>query len=191
LRRTIPNGSSALVAKIAELKQSLERESRTVDQLRSELSEVGQELKSKAVLTIDDFLPRTSWVSSELDNSQITKVIASPALQPPSRLQHISHTINAHFTKLVQARDRRLDESYTENEAISSAANDFLVSLSENTLPAKRLAVCRNSLLQNHLNLMDESFLNFVFGSLASVFIQLIVCGSSVSRAGLRDSAAP
>jgi hypothetical protein len=42
----------------------------------------------------------------------------------------MNQTIHSYFAKILQARDRALDESYTENQSLIATVNEFLVDLS-------------------------------------------------------------
>jgi hypothetical protein len=118
---------------VGYLKESLERETTTTAKLQADLARVDQQLKSQAPVGIDDLLPSAAWQSGEFNpelSSQIGRIIANPAFQPTSRLQHIYHAIVAYYEKLVDERNAALDSAYTENQAIATALNSFLVNLS-------------------------------------------------------------
>jgi hypothetical protein len=124
---------SAQAAKIVELGQEIRKAEKRIEQLQADLSQADQEMKMRPVLTIDDFLPQTAWLSSDFDgglNNQIADIVANPALQPASRLQHVYHIINGHFGKLLNAKQRALDRTIQESDSVASAINSFLIGLS-------------------------------------------------------------
>jgi chromosome segregation ATPase len=120
-------------SKLSELKQAVQKREQRIEQLEIDLAQSDQELKSRLPVAIDDFLPQNTWLSSEFEseiNSQIAKIVANPALQPPSRLQHIYHMIHNYYTNLLKSREQALDQSFQENQSIASTVNSFLISLS-------------------------------------------------------------
>jgi chromosome segregation ATPase len=118
---------------ITQLKQSLADDARRIDRMQVDLSRAEYEAKSRNVPTLEDLFPPTLWRTNEFDselNAQISRIVVNPALQHPSKLQNIYRTINAHFTAIVQSQNRALDEAYSENQAIRSLIQEFLVTLS-------------------------------------------------------------
>ena len=116
--------------RIEELEAKTSDLNEEISQLSFDLNDLKIKYDKKPSVKEEDILPENSWVFDDFStslNSKILSIVQNKALKANSKLQNVYKTINKHFIKQINAREKAMAENQNEMEEIKNCILENLM----------------------------------------------------------------